>query len=86
MHDSVVRRTALDLLASGASLAEVSRASGVARSTLRTWLERPPLVGQCWVCVPDVEVRGRPYAELLGYYLGDGCLSLMGRVHALRVS
>jgi len=86
MHDSVVRRTALDLLASGATLSEVSRATGVARSTLRTWLERPPPVSQCWVCVPGAEVRGRPYAALLGYYLGDGCLSLMGRVHALRVS
>ena len=68
MHDSVVRGIALDLLGRGATLSEVSRSTGVARSTLRTWLERPSPTprGECWRFVPGIEVPGRPYAALLG--------------------
>ncbi len=59
--------------------------TGVHRSTLRAWLGEPIPVGECPRC-DDVAVDPASYAALLGYYLGDGCVSRHHRYFTLRVS
>jgi hypothetical protein len=89
MYSDQQRDEALRLLAGGMSLSVVSRLTGVSRSTLREWRNlgsRPRDVGACWVCAARTPPEPAAYAGLLGYYLGDGCLSASGSVYALRVS
>ncbi len=60
----------------------------VSRSTLRDWRCTPPRQ-ESSVCCPRcaaVPLDRAAYAALLGYYLGDGCLSAAPRYFALRVS
>jgi hypothetical protein len=84
------RLRALQLLADGGSLTQVSRATGVSRAALREWRDRGPdarpSTGACWVCEETGPPTSSGYARLLGYYLGDGCLSSVRSVHALRVA
>jgi hypothetical protein len=82
-----VRTAALARLAAGATIAGVSRDLGIGRSTLRSWRDQPPEVvkGECPRC-EGVPLDTRAYAALLGYYLGDGCVSVRERYAALRVS
>jgi hypothetical protein len=83
------RLRALELLGGGASLSDVSRATGVSRSALREWRDRGPEARRpaaCWVCEDTGPPSSAGYARLLGYYLGDGCLSRVRSVHALRVA
>ncbi|MFW6774660.1 transcriptional regulator [Nocardioides sp. CPCC 205120] len=87
VHGERTRTAALDLLATGLSLAEVSRRTGVARSTLRSWAVTPTpvtLTGCSRCGGPSLDEPA--YAALLGYYLGDGCLSRAARCWTLRVS
>jgi len=59
----------------------------VSRSTLRSWrdaVDRPVSTG-CPRCA-DRSPSVPAYSALLGYYLGDGCLSRHPRYYALRVS
>lgn len=73
----------LALVAAGHTDSAVSRRTGVPRSTIREWrvgsgrqLLRPGAAR----CSHDFEtLPARPYAYLLGVYLGDGCLSLCPR-------
>ncbi|HEY1135510.1 MAG TPA: transcriptional regulator, partial [Nocardioides sp.] len=85
MYDADRRREALELLGSGLTLSETSRRTGVQRSTLRAWRDGapdPPLCPRC-----DGGPLPHPaYAALLGFYLGDGCVSLLARTTSLRVS
>ncbi|MDQ1104398.1 hypothetical protein QE364_000527 [Nocardioides zeae] len=85
MYDDARRRDALQLLSTGMTLSEVSRRTGVARSTIRTWRDHAPAPAPCPRCgsgdLPQPE-----YAALLGFYLGDGCLSVLERTTALRIS
>lgn len=80
------RHAALAAIGGGASLSQVSRDLGINRSTLREWRDRPRVSrNECPRCdgrLCDKEA----YAALLGYYLGDGCLSRPARYYALRVS
>ena len=81
-----VRVAALVALDEGASLSAVSRDLGINRSTLRAWHDSPRVQStDCPRCdgrVLDVQA----YAALLGYYLGDGCVSRLARYYTLRVS
>ena len=86
MHPDPTRREAISALESGASLSEVSRRVGVARSTLRAWRERALDDAGCARCDRLSPTRGTGYAALLGYYLGDGCPSHYRGSWALRVS
>lgn len=84
-HDKVRR-----LAADGLNSCEISRASGIPRSTVREWLTMGP---------PKMMARGgrsghatfpwlerHAYAYLLGIYLGDGHIVAMRRgVHHLRI-
>lgn len=86
MYRDRERAAALAALGSGASLSNVSRNLGISRSALRAWRDSPsarrsdcPKCGGC-------ELDGPAYAALLGYYLGDGCISRHARHYSLRVS
>jgi hypothetical protein len=90
MHPPAVRRRALALLDQGWSLNAVSKLVGVSRSAVRDWRDHGIAprgsVQPCFVCLPDTEVDSSAYVLLLGYYLGDGCISKGRRTYALRVS
>jgi hypothetical protein len=88
MYSDQTRRAALSLLTRGATLSEVSRTTGVSRSTLRDWRENPDRAGGragCPRCC-NVGLDRSAYSALLGFYLGDGCISRAPRYFALRVS
>lgn len=75
------------MLASGSSLAAASRALGVHRATIRLWRDRPEQVGrqECPRC-DGSRLDAAAYSLLLGFYLGDGCISQAARCQVLRVS
>ncbi|WP_309647505.1 transcriptional regulator [Nocardioides sp.] len=87
MHSASRRRQAEALLASGMTLSACARLCGVARSTLRTWRDGglTPRASECPRCA-DVPLHPEVYAALLGYYLGDGCLSQARRCWTLRIT
>jgi hypothetical protein len=75
------------VLARASTVSEASRRTGIARATLRSWLASGPMVRRfdCPRC-SDADLDESAYAALLGFYLGDGCISRMARYFALRVS
>lgn len=86
MYDEATRAAARALLGT-TSLSAASRATGISRSTLRAWRDDsvealPPGCHRCAGGLPP----GRPYAALLGFYLGDGCISRQARYFTLRIS
>jgi Homeodomain-like domain len=99
VYDITVRERALELLAQGLSISEVSRRTHVSRAALSDWRRRAdqgrplfsPGTTPCPRCDPDRAgpVLAGDYAYLLGLYLGDGCVSPVSdpakRVWALRV-
>jgi hypothetical protein len=87
MYSDSAVTVALRMLDEGLSLSTVSRMTGVARSTLRGWRDRPRVqrAAGCFRC-ENAPTDEAAYARLLGYYLGDGCLSLVRGYFALRVS
>ncbi|KRF34314.1 hypothetical protein [Nocardioides sp. Soil805] len=87
MYDAPARRAALAMVAAGASLSEVSRTTGIHRSTLRAWASTEATVAlECFRCSSLHPTDGAAYAALLGYYLGDGCVSTFRRRTTFRVS
>jgi hypothetical protein len=90
VYDAAVRSQALDLLGAGNSLRRVSLATGVNRSALRAWRDRdgacaPRHPCPCFGCTGKHPAL-QPYLYLLGQYLGDGCISKMGRSWVLRIA
>ncbi|WP_235530039.1 helix-turn-helix domain-containing protein [Nocardioides sp. Root151] len=77
MYDDRVRSAANRALANGSSVAEAARDLGVARATVRDWRDHPgrELDQVCPRCTPTTPMPSAAYAALLGFYLGDGCLS-----------
>jgi hypothetical protein len=88
MYPERVRAEALTRLAAGRSLSDVSRELSISRSALRAWRDSGPPAGPARSCprCDDAELAGPAYAALLGYYLGDGCLSATPLCFSLRVS
>ena len=89
---------ALELAHGHLSASEISRRTGIPRSTVRDWLGgrtpragRPPRAGRadgCPTCRGDRHdlLSLSQYSYLLGLYLGDGCISSHPRaVYKLRV-
>ena len=87
MYDAPARDAALQMVAAGASLSEVARATGIHRSTVRAWLRADSVLPvECFRCTSLHPARGAPYSALLGYYLGDGCVSSFRCHTTLRIS
>ena len=92
VHDRAARTRALELVAAGYPLAEVSRRLAISRAAIRAWALDPQ---QALAARPGdacfVEA-GRPcpdaatYAYLLGQYLGDGHLVTSSKVPVLRIA
>ena len=90
MHPKSVREQAMALLDDGWSLNAASKHLGVSRAALRDWRDNG-LVPRghrdvCFVCSGNACPQPAAYAALLGYYLGDGCVSRQSRTYSLRVS
>ena len=96
MYSPDVVERALAAVAAGATLSEISREIGVARSTLRAWVaggsnrSAARRRGTCMRCAgyrfPVPGMTDFAYAYLLGLYLGDGTISTGPRdVYRLRI-
>jgi hypothetical protein len=89
MYDGLIRTKALALLADGLSLNQVSRTIGVSRAAIREWRDRgvaaDPHFAACVRCDPEQGMDNAGYAGLLGFYLGDGCISRLRATYSLRV-
>jgi hypothetical protein len=77
---------ALHLRAEGSSTYEIGRILGVPRASVANWCRGRVPMGRreqerCPQCGgrPHERIAAKPYAYLLGLYLGDGCLSTPGR-------
>lgn len=90
MHPRPVREQALRLLSQGHSLNTVGRELRISRSALRAWrdngIEPSRTLGPCPRCADDAPLDRLAYAALLGFYLGDGCLSEVRKHFVLRIS
>jgi hypothetical protein len=96
MHPPEVRAKALALVAEGLNDCEISRRLGIPRRTILDW--RRPLkqryvrklitetCPRCWHPAKPMYFCPEDYAELLGFYLGDGCISDHRRTQRLRIS
>jgi hypothetical protein len=97
MHPPQIRAEALALVEAGLNDCEISRRMGIPRSTVRDW-RRPiyvprnelPLLPEtcprCWQPAKPMRFTSEDYAELLGFYLGDGCISDLRRTQRLRIA
>ena len=93
MRTLEIRNQALELAAAGVNDCEIVRRLGVPRTTVRDWRNpryvakrtAPGLCPRCWRPGSPVVFDAGDYAELLGIYLGDGCISAGARTERLRV-
>jgi hypothetical protein len=97
MHPPQVRAEALALVEAGLNDCEISRHLGIPRRTILDWRRptyasrngRPRLpetCPRCWRAAKPIRFTADDYAELLGFYLGDGCISDLARTQRLRIS
>lgn len=86
VHSEAVRGHALTLLSEGHTLTCVALQTSVHTSTLRRWRSaaatQPQLLTACDPALLDTP----EYAALLGFYLGDGCVSPARGSFVLRVA
>ena len=93
MHAPEVKQEALRLIAEGMNDCEIGRRLGVSRTTIRDW-RAPRYVRRrftrtcprCWTTTARISFSAADYSELLGLYLGDGCVSRHARTHQLRLA
>lgn len=85
-----LRQRAIELAGTGLSDTDVGRRLGLPRGTveyMRATSERPRWrCPRCWLGGRRIELNPADYAELLGLYLGDGCISAAGRTARLRLA
>jgi hypothetical protein len=90
VHAPIVRLEAEWLWIRGFRDAEVAHRLGLPRTTVRDWRRSTPTKAlrcpRCWRRTRPMAFAGGDYAELLGLYLGDGCISNAGRTQRLRLS
>src|SRR5438876_978162 len=92
VHGPAIRLQALELIEAGVNDCEIARRLGVARTTVRDWRKPPYARGEvetcsrCWLATKPIRLTAGDYAELLGLYLGDGCISHAARTQRLRIS
>jgi hypothetical protein len=69
----------------GATQSDITRLTGISRTTVRNWLAgRTPIRAENGTDVLAA-VPGAPYAYLLGQYLGDGSIARFPRASCLRI-
>lgn len=96
MHPPHIRAEALALVEAGFNDCEISRRLGIPRRTILDW-RRPPeqrymrrliteVCPRCWKPAKPIRFTAEDYAELLGLYLGDGCISVGARTTRLRIA
>jgi len=94
VHGPVVKQQALALIYAGVNDCEISRRLGIARTTVRDWrapryAPRTPITYEtcprCWRASKPTRFTAGDYSELLGLYLGDGCISATARTQRLRI-
>jgi hypothetical protein len=85
MYDLETRRNAFGLMQRGYSLRATSLQTGISSTTLRYWRDHPEMLNPrpqsiCPRCAPATELPepAGEYAYVLGLYLGDGCINLIG--------
>lgn len=90
MRSLRVRAKALELSDRGLSDGEVGRRLELPHSTVQYMRRSKDRGGwrcpRCWRAGKRVEPCLADYAELLGLYLGDGCISKAGRTERLRLA
>ena len=92
MHPPELKAEALRLVEAGLNDCEISRRMGIPRPTIRDW-RRPTYVPKtpvttcprCGEATKKIHFSIGDYAELLGMYLGDGCISRSPRAQRLRI-
>jgi hypothetical protein len=94
MHPPEVREAAMALIREGINDCEISRRLGIPRRTIMDW-RRPTYVSRrevpvetcprCWRAAKPIRCTPDDYVELLGLYLGDGCISKHARTFRLRM-
>lgn len=95
MHPPEIRVQALALVEAGLNDCEISRRLGIPRGTIRDW-RRPTYFSRrqvpletcprCWRAAKPIRFTPHDYAELLGLYLGDGCISGGARTFRMRIA
>jgi len=83
VYDEAVRNEARRLLREGRSVNQTSKLLGVSRAAISAWRDLPPGSGP--TC-PAPSKSTAEYAELFGFYLGDGHIVRNGGAYALRIS
>ena len=95
MHSPEVRAEALRMVEAGLNDCEIARRTGIPRRTILDW-RRPTYIPRretpvetcprCWRAAKRMRFTAEDYSELLGLYLGDGCISNGPRAHRLRIA
>jgi hypothetical protein len=97
MHPPQIRAEALALVETGLNDCEISRRLSIPRRTILDW-RRPTYVPRggspwngdvcprCWRAAKRIRFTPEDYSELLGLYLGDGCISAGARTMRLRIT
>ena len=97
MHPPAIRAEAERLIVAGINDCEIARRTGIPRATVRDW-RRPTYVPRrdhlrecetcprCWRASRPIRFTPEDYAELLGFYLGDGCISDHPRTQRMRIT
>jgi hypothetical protein len=93
VHPPAIRAKIRELIAAGVNDCEISRRTGIPRATVRD-IRRPPYVRKiepevcprCWRAAKPMRFTPDDYAELLGLYLGDRCISQHPRTTRLRIT
>ena len=89
MRSAVERTIVAHLVAGELNACQIADITGIPRSTVRDWIRQPePKPRQAFEPVLDpASLPDAEYSYLLGFYLGDGCLSLGRRgVYRLRIT
>ena len=96
MHPPQVRAQALALVDAGLNDCEISRHLGIPRRTILGWRKPPSkrnlrrviteTCPRCWCAAKPIHFTPDDYAELLGLYLGDGCISAGARTFRMRIA
>jgi hypothetical protein len=88
VHAAAVRDAAKQLAAQGMNDCEIARRLELPRTTIRDWRTRAreaEACHRCWRTTKPVRFAEGDYAELLGFYLGDGHISPLVRTERLRL-